>query len=431
MSIKKIVARQIIDSRALPTVEVDLYTEKGMFRAAVPSGASTGIYEALELRDGGKAFLGKAVTKAVDNVNKTIAPALIGKSVLDQRALDKLMCDLDGTPSKKNLGANAILAVSMAACRAAAAEKGLPLYRYIAEISGNKTFRLPVPCMNVINGGKHAGNKLPIQEYMIAPAGAATFREAMQMGAEIYAILKKIIKKRFGIDSTNVGDEGGFAPPVDDVEEPLKLLVEAIKEAGYEGKVRICLDSAASEFYDEKDQKYNLGFKSDKEHKITGEELKKLYIEMATQFPISSFEDPFDQDDFASYGSLTEALKEKKVQVVGDDLLVTNVKRIQMALEKKACNSLLLKVNQIGSVTEAIDAAKLAMDNGWSVMVSHRSGETEDTFIADLVVGLGTGQIKTGAPCRGERTCKYNQIMRIEEELGSEGVFGYEQWRHL
>ena len=430
MSIKKIVAREILDSRALPTVEVDLYTEKGMFRAAVPSGASTGIYEALELRDKDNRFLGKGVQKAVHNVNEIIAPALIGKSVLDQRALDKLMCELDGTKSKNKLGANAILPVSMAACRAAAAEKGMPLYRYIAELSGNKTFRLPVPCMNVINGGKHAGNKLPIQEYMIAPAGATTFAEAMRMGAEIYGTLKGIIKKTFGIDATNVGDEGGFAPPVDDPEEHLKLLVEAIKAAGYEGKVRICLDSAASEFYDENDKTYNLGFKCDAPKKISGEELKKLYEDMAEKFPISSFEDPFDQDDFTSYHTLTEALKAKKVQVVGDDLLVTNVERIKMALEKQACNSHLLKVNQIGSVTEAIDAATLAMSNGWSVMVSHRSGETEDTFIADLVVGLGTGQIKTGAPCRGERTAKYKQIMRIEEELGNEAVYGYDTWRN-
>ncbi|KAH7824390.1 enolase (ENO) [Monocercomonoides exilis] len=428
--IRKIVAREILDSRALPTVEVDLFTDKGMFRAAVPSGASTGIYEALELRDGGSRFLGKGVSKAVANVNTVIAPALIGKSVMDQRALDKIMCDLDGDKKKNTLGANAILPVSMAACRAAAAEKGLPLYRYIGELAGNSTFRLPVPCLNVINGGKHAGNKLPMQEYMIAPCVATSFAESIRMGAEIYGCLKGIIKARFGIDATNVGDEGGFAPPVIDVMEPLELLVEAIEKAGYTGRVRICMDSAASEFYDEKDKTYNLGFKDSTPKKISGDELKATYVQMATKYPIASFEDPFDQDDFESYGKLTEELKEKHVQVVGDDLLVTNTDRIKMALERKACSSLLLKVNQIGSVTEAIDAAKMALDAGWSVMVSHRSGETEDTFIADLVVGLGCGQIKTGAPCRGERTAKYNQLIRIEEELGKDAVFGYEAWKH-
>jgi enolase len=427
--IRKIVAREILDSRAFPTVEVDLYTDKGMFRAAAPSGASTGIYEALELRDGDARYLGKGVNKAVENVNKILAPALIGKSVMDQRALDKMMCDLDGTAKKTKLGANAILPISMAACRAAAAEKGLPLYRYIGELAGNKEFRLPVPCLNVINGGKHAGNKLPIQEYMVAPIGATSFAEAIRMGSEIYGVLKRILVKKFGIGAVNVGDEGGFAPPVADINEPLDLLVEAIKEAGYTGRVKICLDSAASEFFDEKDKMYDLGFKCEAREKITGEQLKTRYVEMAAKYPIVSFEDPFDQDDFESYGALTSDVKEKKIQVVGDDLLVTNVERIKMALERKACNALLLKVNQIGSVTESIDAAKLSMDNGWAVMVSHRSGETEDTFIADLVVGIGSGQIKTGAPCRGERTCKYNQLIRIEEELAKEGSYGYPSWK--
>ncbi|KAK2949039.1 Enolase [Blattamonas nauphoetae] len=429
MAITKIHAREILDSRAFPTVECDVYTAKGLFRAAVPSGASTGIYEALELRDGGARYLGKSVSTAVKNVNTIIAPALIGKSVLDQRAIDKIMCDLDGTDKKTKLGANAILAVSMAVCRAGAAEKGLPLYRYIAEISGNKQFRAPVPCLNVINGGKHAGNKLPLQEYMICPTGAPNFAEAMRMGAEIYVLLKGIVKSRFGIDATNVGDEGGFAPPCVDIMDPLEILVEAIEKAGYTGKVKIAMDCAASELFDEKDKMYNLGFKCDTPNKITGDQLKSKYIEMTEKYPIVSIEDPFDQDDFESYKALTDACLAKNVQIVGDDLLVTNVERIKMALEKKACNSLLLKVNQIGSVTEAIDAAKLAMDNKWTVMVSHRSGETEDTFIADLVVGLGTGQIKTGAPCRGERTAKYNQIIRIEEELGKDIVYGSPNWQ--
>lgn len=427
--ITRIVAREIIDSRALPTVECDLYTEKGMFRAAVPSGASTGIYEALELRDKDSRYGGKGVLKAVGNINNIIAPALIGKSVLDQRALDKIMCDLDGTEKKNNLGANAILAVSMAACRAAACCKGLPLYRYIAEISGNKTMRIPVPCLNVINGGKHAGNKLPVQEYMIAPYGAPTFRDAIRMGSEIYSNLKSILKSKFGIDSTNVGDEGGFAPPVVEVTEPLELLVQAIEKSGYTGQIGICLDTAASEFFEENDQTYNLGFKAETPNRISGEQLKNIYVGMANKYPIISFEDPFDQDDFESYGKLTNEMKDRGIQVVGDDLLVTNTSRIKTALEKKSCNSLLLKVNQIGTVTEAIEAARLSMDNGWSVMVSHRSGETEDTFIADLVVGIGSGQIKTGAPCRGERTAKYNQLIRIEEELGSESVYGFEKWK--
>jgi len=428
-TITKIVAREILDSRAFPTVEIDLYTEKGMFRAAVPSGASTGIYEALELRDGGDRYLGKGVSKAVDNINKIIAPALIGFSVMDQRALDKKMCDLDGDPFKKKLGANAILPISMAACRAAAAEKGLPLYRYIGQLAGNDKFRIPVPCLNVINGGKHAGNKLPIQEYMIAPAVATSFAEAIRMGSEVYGHLKAILKKRFGIDAVNVGDEGGFAPPLSSITEPLDLLVEAIEKAGYTGKFRICLDSAAAEFYDDKEKTYDLGFKCEERNKISGDELKKRLEEMADKYPIASYEDPFDQDDFETYHKLTESMKSRKVQVVGDDLLVTNVSRIKMALEKKACNALLLKINQIGTISEAIDAAKLAMENGWAVMVSHRSGETEDTFIADLVVGLGTGQIKTGAPCRGERTAKYNQLIRIEEELGKECVYGFDAWK--
>lgn len=426
--IRAIYAREVLDSRAMPTVECDLKTDKGTFRAGVPSGASTGIYEALELRDGGSRYMGKGVLKAVDNVNKIIAPALIGKSVLDQKALDKAMCDLDGTEKKTKLGANAILSVSMAACRAAAAEKDIPLYRYLAQLCGNTNLRLPVPCLNVLNGGKHAGNQLPIQEYMIAPCGAPNFREAIRWGAEIYAHLKAILKSKYGLGATNVGDEGGFAPAITDVFEPLVLITEAIDKAGYSGKVRICLDSAASEFHDDKEKTYDLGFKSKTSNKISGEQLLDIYSDMANRFPICSFEDPFDQDDFETYAKLTARMEPKGIQVVGDDLTVTNVSRVRMALERKACNALLLKVNQIGSVTEAIDAAKLALSNGWAVMVSHRSGETPDSFIADLTVALGCAQLKTGAPCRGERTAKYNQLIRIEEELGSSAVYGYPKW---
>lgn len=423
-------ARQILDSRGFPTVEVDVITTRGLYRAAVPSGASTGIYEAVELRDSSnRAYLGKSVITAVNNVNSIIAPKIIKMDVLDQKGIDKILIELDGTPNKQKLGANAILAVSMGVARAGASTKGIPLYRYIAELAGNSRLCLPVPCLNVINGGKHAGNLLPIQEYMIAPAGASTFSEAIQMGSEIYTALKGIIKTRFGLDATNVGDEGGFAPPVNDIFEPLQVLVEAIEKTGYTGRVKICLDAAASEFQRAEEKDYDLNPKGDERNVVTGEELEMKYLEMVEKYPVVSIEDPFEQDDFEHFTALTKALKEKNVQVVGDDLTVTNTERIRIAVEKEACNTLLLKVNQIGTITEAIDAAKLAYSNGWSVMVSHRSGETEDTFIADLAVGLGTGQLKTGAPCRSERTAKYNQLLRIEEELGADALYGYDKWR--
>eukprot|EP01056_Protomagalhaensia_sp_Gyna25_P004768 Protomagalhaensia_sp_Gyna_25__4767@NODE_475_length_3333_cov_268_148755_g367_i0_p1_GENE_NODE_475_length_3333_cov_268_148755_g367_i0NODE_475_length_3333_cov_268_148755_g367_i0_p1_ORF_typecomplete_len454_score105_81Enolase_C/PF00113_22/9_3e137Enolase_N/PF03952_16/2_8e58MR_MLE_C/PF13378_6/2e08MAAL_C/PF07476_11/0_00032MR_MLE_N/PF02746_16/0_044MR_MLE_N/PF02746_16/4_1e03_NODE_475_length_3333_cov_268_148755_g367_i015502911 len=432
-------AREILDSRGNPTVEVDLVTSDGLFRAAVPSGASTGAYEALELRDKDKGrYLGKGVLTAVKHVNEIISPALVGHNVLDQKKWDTLMVEkLDGTSNewglcKSKLGANAILAVSMALCRAGAAAKKVPLYKYIAELAGTKPgcYCLPVPSFNVINGGSHAGNKLAMQEFMILPVGAKTFREALQMGAEVYHNLKTIIKKKYGMDATNVGDEGGFAPNIQDNFDALNLLTEAIKAAGHEGKVKIGTDIAASEFF--KDGKYDLDFKnpnSDKSKHITGDELAKIYEEFVSKYPMISIEDPFDQDDFESYAKLTATMG-KDVQIVGDDLLVTNPKRIAKALEKKACNALLLKVNQIGSVTEAIEAATMSMKNGWGVMVSHRSGETEDTFIADLVVGLGCGQIKTGAPCRSERLAKYNQLLRIEEELGEHCCYAGANFRH-
>eukprot|EP01084_Bolivina_argentea_P023884 44606_1 len=423
--IEKLRAREVLDSRGNPTVEVECHSSVGIVRSIVPSGASTGIYEAHELRDGDKdRYLGKGVMKAVANVNDKISPALVGMSVLDQKAVDNKMKELDGTPNKKSLGANAMLGVSMAVCRAAAVASNEPLYAYVARISGN-TLRMPVPCLNVINGGSHAGNKLPLQEYMIAPTGAKDFHEAMRMGCEVYHTLKGIIKKKHGLDACNVGDEGGFAPPVLNAEEPLELLMESVKAAGYEGKVKICMDCAASELYKDETKKYDMNFKDPSAPElVTGEELKDRYVSWITKYPIVSIEDAFDQDDWASWTGITAAAAEKKVQIVGDDLTVTNVDRIQTAIEKKACSSLLLKVNQIGTVTEAIDAAKMATGAGWTVMTSHRSGETEDTFIADLVVGLGTGQIKTGAPCRGERTAKYNQLLRIEEELGGKVPYG-------
>ncbi|KAI8841876.1 enolase [Chytriomyces cf. hyalinus JEL632] len=431
MAIQKIFARQIFDSRGNPTVEVDVTTEKGLFRAAVPSGASTGIHEALELRDGDKKkWLGKGVLKAVANVNSKIAPALIAANfdVKDQVAIDEFMIKLDGTKNKENLGANAILGVSLAVARAGAADADIPLYQHLANLAGNKgPLVLPVPAFNVINGGSHAGNKLAMQEFMILPTGAESFSEAMQMGSEVYHALKSVIKKKYGQDATNVGDEGGFAPNIQDNREGLELLKTAIAQAGYTGKIEIGMDVAASEFY--KDGKYDLDFKSDNSdasQHLSGEKLGELYQSFIKEYPIVSIEDPFDQDDWESYAKLTSAVN---IQIVGDDLTVTNPIRIQTAIEKKACNGLLLKVNQIGSVTESIRAAKLAQSDGWGVMVSHRSGETEDTFIADLVVGLKTGQIKTGAPCRSERLAKYNQILRIEEELGANAVYAGKNFR--
>ncbi|KAK7093718.1 enolase-like [Littorina saxatilis] len=429
-SIVSIKARQIFDSRGNPTVEVDLTTGKGMFRAAVPSGASTGIYEALELRDKDpKAYHAKGVSKAVSNVNDKIAPAIIKANVdlKDQKAVDDFMLKLDGTPNKETLGANAILAVSMAACKAGAAEKGVPLYQHIADLAGNKRLVLPVPALNVINGGSHAGNKLAMQEFMILPTGAKTFTEAMKMGSEVYHHLKAVIKSKYGQDACNVGDEGGFAPNILDNKEGLDLLVTAIEKAGYTGKIEIGMDVAASEFC--KEGKYDLDFKN-KDSKpqdwLTSSQLAELYKSFVKDYPIVSIEDPFDQDDWDAYTALT---KDASYQIVGDDLLVTNPTRVQTGIDKKACNALLLKVNQIGTVTESIKACKMSQDAGWGVMVSHRSGETEDTFIADLVVGLSTGQIKTGAPCRSERLAKYNQILRIEEELGSKAVFAGKNFR--
>jgi enolase len=431
MPIKKIFARQIFDSRGNPTVEVDLTTELGVFRAAVPSGASTGIYEALEMRDNDKTqYHGKSVFKAVANVNNEIAPKLIAKNleVTQQKEIDEFMLSLDGTENKNKLGANAILGVSLAVCKAGAAKKGVPLYQHIADLSGNKNIILPVPAFNVINGGSHAGNKLAMQEFMILPTGASSFTEAMKMGTEVYHHLKNVIKKQFGLDATSVGDEGGFAPNILNNKDALELIKKAIELAGYTGKIEIGMDVAASEFF--KESKYDLDFKNPKSNPsewITSDQLADLYRGFVKEYPIVSIEDPFDQDDWNAWTNLTASVN---IQIVGDDLTVTNPKRIQTAVEKKACNCLLLKVNQIGSVTESINAHNLAKANGWGTMVSHRSGETEDSFIADLVVGLSTGQIKTGAPCRSERLAKYNQILRIEEELGANAKYAGKNFRH-
>merc|ERR1719429_307000 len=433
-------AREIFDSRGNPTVEVDLLTDAHLFRAAVPSGASTGIYEALELRDNDKKrLLGKGVLTAVKNVNELIAPKLKGMDVTKQKEIDKLMVEtLDGTQndwgwSKSTLGANAILAVSMAICRAGAASMQMPLYEYIANLSGRPTdkYVMPVPSFNVINGGSHAGNRLACQEFMILPVGASSFKQAMEIGAEVYHTLKSVIKNKYGQDACNVGDEGGFAPSVQDNNEALDVLMEALRKSGHASKVKIATDVAASEFYDAEKKVYDLDFKnpdSAPEMKKTAAELVDYYKVWLAKYPLVSIEDPFDQDDWDAYSLFTKEVG-GDVQIVGDDLLVTNPNRIKKSFEVGACNALLCKVNQIGSVTESIEAVNMCQSNGWGVMVSHRSGETEDSFIADLVVGIRTGQIKTGAPCRSERLAKYNQLLRIEEELGDRCVYAGASFR--
>ncbi|MBN2250911.1 MAG: phosphopyruvate hydratase [Candidatus Altiarchaeota archaeon] len=408
-------AREVLDSRGNPTVEAEVRTRNGISRAIVPSGASTGIHEALELRDKGKDFLGKGVSRAVANVNDTIARMITGMDCLKQREMDEALIESDGTENKSNLGANAILPVSMAVSRAAALEQDIPLYEHMGKLAANKDYLLPIPSMNVINGGVHAGNKLDIQEYMILPTGAASFREAVRISAEVYQTLKGVIKERYGKDAINVGDEGGFAPPLSRPEEPLDLIWQAVEKSGHAGAVKLGIDAAASELYT--DGCYVLEGK-----KLSPEELAERYARLIADYPLASMEDVYAQDDWDSWQNFTEDFG-SKVQIVGDDLLVTNPKRIEKAVSAGACNALLLKINQIGTISESIDAAKISLDSGWNVMVSHRSGETEDPYIADLAVGLGSGEIKSGAPCRSERTVKYNQLLRIEEELGEKARY--------
>ena len=409
MKIEKIHAREVFDSRGNPTVEVECRLDTGIVtRGMVPSGASTGIHEALELRDGGTRLMGKSVSKAVNNVNQ-IAAKLSGRDPQNQVEIDNFLLELDGTTNKSKLGANAILGISMAICKAGAINKDIPLFQHIGELHGNSDFYLPIPSLNVINGGEHGGNDIAFQEYMLMPIDAPSFKEGLVLGVEVYHNLKKIIKNKYGVTAVNVGDEGGFAPPLDKVEEPLRLIMAAIDEAGHTGKFQIALDPAASEFY------------SDGKYLVDGEPLEAddfidVYEGFLEKYPIISIEDAFDQDDWDTFHKFTKRNGDK-LQIVGDDLLVTNVERIKMAIERNACNALLLKVNQIGSVTESINAAKYSQDHDWGIMVSHRSGETDDSFIADLVVGLKTGQIKTGAPCRSERVAKYNRLLRIEAEL--------------
>ena len=412
MSIK---AREILDSRGNPTVEVDLSTKKGLSRASVPSGASTGKHEALELRDGGKRYLGKGVLKAVGNVNDMIAEKLVGRDCTRQKETDELMIELDGTPNKSKLGANAILAVSMAVCKAGALESNLPLYEYIANLVGSKRLHLPIPQMNVINGGLHAGIENDVQEHLIIPRGAKSFSEALRMCSETYHTLQKKLKARFGNSAIHVGDEGGFVPPLKSVNERLEFILEAIEELGYTKEFALGIDAAASEFF------YNGKYRIlEKEYSVA--ELADFYAELCEKFKVISIEDGFSEDDWNAWNMLKSKLGEK-VQIVGDDLLVTNAKRIKKAIEINACNALLLKLNQIGSVSEALDAFRLARKAEWNVIVSHRSGSTEDTLFADLVVGLDAGQFKYGAPARSERTCNYNQLLRIEEDLGSRAVY--------
>ncbi|KKY18002.1 putative enolase allergen asp f 22 [Phaeomoniella chlamydospora] len=433
MPVAKIHARQVYDSRGNPTVEVDVVTETGLHRAIVPSGASTGQHEACELRDGDKTHWGgKGVLKAVKNVNEVIGPAIIKENldVKDQTKVDDFLIKLDNTTNKTSLGANAILGVSLAIAKAGAAEKGVPLYAHVSDLAGTKKpYVLPVPFMNVLNGGSHAGGRLAFQEFMIVPSKAPSFSEAMRQGAEVYQKLKSLAKKQYGQSAGNVGDEGGVAPDIQTAEEALDLITSAIKESGYEGQMNIAMDVASSEFYKEDAKKYDLDFKnpdSDPEKWITYEQLADLYKSLAAKYPIVSIEDPFAEDDWEAWSYF---FKTSDFQIVGDDLTVTNPLRIKKAIELKSCNALLLKVNQIGTLTESIQAAKDSYAAGWGVMVSHRSGETEDVTIADIVVGLRAGEIKTGAPARSERLAKLNQILRIEEELGKNAIYAGESFR--
>ncbi len=417
--ISEIFARQILDSRGNPTVEVDIITDEGALgRAAVPSGASTGIHEAVELRDADKKiYLGKGVLKAVKNVNSIIAPALLGHDVADQTGLDEMMIELDGTPNKGKLGANALLAVSMAVAKAAAEEAALPLYRYIG---GTNAKTLPIPMMNILNGGAHADNKIDFQEFMVMPVGATSFSEGLRWGVEIFHALKTVLKKK-GF-STNVGDEGGFAPNIQSNEEAIETVLTAIQAAGYKtgSQITIAMDAANSELWNAKKKKY-IFHKSDGKE-MSSEQLVKYWASWVKQYPIASIEDGMAEDDWAGWKMLTEAVGDK-CQLVGDDLFVTNVTRLQTGIDKGIGNGLLVKVNQIGTITETINAVTLAQHNGYNTIMSHRSGETEDTTIADLAVALNCGQIKTGSASRTDRIAKYNQLIRIEEQLGSSAFY--------
>ncbi len=404
--IEKIHAREILDSRGNPTVEVDVYTCCGFGRAAVPSGASTGTHEALELRDGGDRYNGKGVLKAVKNVNEVISPELLGMNASAQREIDEFMIEMDGTPNKSSLGANAILGVSLATAKAAASSIGMPLYRYLG---GVNTTRLPVPSFNVLNGGKHAGNELAIQEFMIQPTGAKTFSEGLRMATETYHALGKILQGKYGVGAANVGYEGGYAPPLNKTRDALDAIMSARDAAGYEEEIKIGLDAAASSFY------LDGGYSMDGDRLSPGE-LIDYYVDLVNTYPLILLEDPFEEEAYDDFARLTAKLP--GAIIVGDDLYVTNMKRLEKGIEMCASNALLLKLNQIGSVSEAFDAARMSFRAGWKVMASHRSAETEDSALADVAVALGCELLKTGAPARSERTAKYNQLLRIQEELG-------------
>ena len=419
-TIQSIHARQILDSRGNPTVEVDVRTENGFLgRAAVPSGASTGSHEAVELRDDdASVYVGKGVLKAVSNVNELIFPELVGISVYDQNMLDRIMLELDGTPNKGRLGANAILGVSLAVANAAAQEAGMPLYRYVGGVGANT---LPLPMMNILNGGSHADNSIDFQEFMVMPASAPSFSEALRMGTEIFHTLKKVLKSK-GM-STNVGDEGGFAPNIPSNEEAIQIILQAIEKAGYRPgeDVWVAMDAAVSEFYDADTKQYH--FKKSTGDKLTSSEMANYWKDWVNKYPILSIEDGMAEDDWEGWKMHTDTLKDKKTQLVGDDLFVTNVTRLQQGIDQGIANAILVKVNQIGSLTETIDTVNLAKRNAYKNIMSHRSGETEDATIADLAVALNTGQIKTGSASRSDRMAKYNQLLRIEEELGEMAYF--------
>ncbi len=426
-------AREVLDSRGNPTVEVDVEIVGGCGRASVPSGASTGIHEAVELRDAEERYGGKGVRRAVENVNETIAPELLGLDSMGQRNIDTLLCEIDGTENKGRLGANAILGVSLAVAKAGASFLGLPLYRYLGGINARW---LPVPMMNILNGGQHADNNVDLQEFMVMPFGAETFSEALRMGAEVFHALKKVLKEAG--KSTAVGDEGGFAPDLDSNKDALRLLVKAVESAGFTpgDDIYFALDPAASEFYGrdskgrgiEAEGKYVLAAEPEDRRIVDSDGMVEFYSELCDEFPIRSIEDGLQEDDWEGWKKLTEKLG-NRVQLVGDDLFVTNMKRLQRGIDADTANSILIKVNQIGTLTETLDAIELAHANGYTAVVSHRSGETEDSTIADIAVATGCGQIKTGSACRTDRVCKYNQLLRIEEKLGRSARYGASLWK--
>ncbi len=410
--ISQIKGRQVLDSRGNPTVEVDVHLESGtMGRATVPSGASTGSHEALELRDGNqRIYQGKSVLKAVSNINEILGPKLVGLDARNQSEIDRLMIEIDGTKNKKRIGANTILGISMAVARSAANEEEKSLYRYLADLT---KYKLPVPMMNVINGGKHAGNQLSVQEFLIEPAGAPTFSDSLRIGADVYHSLKEVLVKKYGSSASNVGDEGGYAPAISKTRDALEAILNAVGEAGYgEHEIKLGIDAAASSFYDGRDDDYRIDGK-----RLKSSEMHDFYLDLVSSFPIKTIEDPFCEDDFENFAAITRKIGDK-VKIIGDDLYVTNPERIKQGIEKKATNAILIKLNQIGTLTETIEAIKMSRAAGFSIIISHRSGETEDNFISHLATAFESEFIKTGAPARGERTAKYNELLRIEEELG-------------